>query len=53
MSEKITREARADARLAYARNALGQPGLQLERASTDAGFRSYWRTVGIAPAASP
>ncbi|MGY0505316.1 aminoglycoside phosphotransferase family protein [Luteimonas sp. e5] len=33
-------------RLAWARAALGAPGLQLERASTDAGFRSYWRGIG-------
>ncbi len=30
-------------RLAWARNALGDPHAQLLRASMDAGFRSYWR----------
>lgn len=33
-------------RLDWARAATGEAGLALERASTDAGFRSYWRTVG-------
>jgi len=37
---------RADARLAWARAATGDAALQLERASMDAGFRSYWRTQG-------
>lgn len=36
-------------RLAWARQALSNPGLTLERASTDAGFRSYWRTMGTSP----
>lgn len=35
---------RADARLAWARKALADPAAELQRASTDAGFRSYWRT---------
>jgi N-acetylmuramate 1-kinase len=35
--------ARAEERLRWARNATGEPGLRLERASVDAGFRSYWR----------
>lgn len=39
---------RADARLNWARAATGDAGLQLQRASVDAGFRSYWRA---APAA--
>ena len=30
-------------RLAWVRNVLGDPDAQLLRASTDAGFRSYWR----------
>ena len=34
---------RADARLAWARAASSSPGLDLQRASADAGFRSYWR----------
>jgi hypothetical protein len=40
---------RATERLAWARNALADDALDLERASMDAGFRSYWRTVGHAP----
>ena len=36
-------DPRAAARLAWARQATGVPTLQLERASMDAGFRSYWR----------
>lgn len=36
-------------RLDWARRVLAAPALTLERASTDAGFRSYWRSVGIAP----
>jgi aminoglycoside/choline kinase family phosphotransferase len=36
---------RADARLAWARAALGDPAATLERASMDAGFRSYWRST--------
>lgn len=35
--------ARADARLAWAREASGDAALTLVRASMDAGFRSYWR----------
>jgi hypothetical protein len=38
--------ARADARLAFARAALGDTSATLERASMDAGFRSYWRSTG-------
>ena len=49
MSEPATHDARAAQRLAWARAALQQPDAGLERASTDAGFRSYWRTVGTAP----
>lgn len=40
--------ARERQRLSWARGATGEPSLSLERASTDAGFRSYWRTAGIA-----
>ena len=36
-------------RLAWTRDALGDAEARLERASTDAGFRSYWRTHGAAP----
>jgi len=35
--------ARASARLAWARQATGEAELQLLSASSDAGFRSYWR----------
>ncbi|HRO63447.1 phosphotransferase [Thermomonas sp.] len=42
-------DARAMQRLAWARAALNAPGAELERASTDAGFRSYWRTIGPGP----
>ncbi|GAB3342988.1 aminoglycoside phosphotransferase family protein [Marilutibacter aestuarii] len=37
------------ARLDWARAASGVPGLGLERASYDAGHRSYWRTTGATP----
>lgn len=40
---------RATARLAWTRNVLADPTLQLEPASSDASFRSYWRTVGHTP----
>lgn len=36
---------RAAQRLAWARAATGDPALSLERASVDAGFRSYWRAA--------
>jgi aminoglycoside/choline kinase family phosphotransferase len=36
-------DARADDRLTWARAASGEPDLALDRASMDAGFRSYWR----------
>ena len=36
---------RAAKRLAWARAATGNAGLELVRASTDAGFRSYWRAA--------
>jgi len=36
---------RAQARLAWARAATGDAHLELARASTDAGFRSYWRAA--------
>lgn len=41
-----TPDPRATQRLAWTRNALGDDDARLERASTDAGFRSYWRTHG-------
>ena len=37
---------RSDARLEWARIALADPQAGLARASTDAGFRSYWRSNG-------
>jgi hypothetical protein len=37
---------RVEARLAFARAALGDANATLERASVDAGFRSYWRSNG-------
>lgn len=42
-------DPRAAQRLAWTRAALGDATAGLERASTDAGFRSYWRTQGTAP----
>jgi aminoglycoside/choline kinase family phosphotransferase len=42
--------ARAERRLQWTRAALGDPGLSLVSASSDASFRSYWRTVGTDPA---
>jgi aminoglycoside/choline kinase family phosphotransferase len=42
--------ARAERRLQWARDALDHPGLGLVSASSDASFRSYWRTVGTEPA---
>ncbi len=42
----VPEAARAAARLAWVRAVTGDPALELERASVDAGFRSYWRAVG-------
>ncbi|WP_132999141.1 aminoglycoside phosphotransferase family protein [Luteimonas arsenica] len=39
-------DTRPAERLDWARTAAGIPGLTLERASADAGFRSYWRASG-------
>lgn len=39
-------DARAEQRLDWARRATGDADIELVRASTDAGFRSYWRTLG-------
>ncbi len=39
-------DLRTDARLEWARVALADPQAELARASTDAGFRSYWRSRG-------
>ena len=41
--DHATEASRAGDRTAWARAAAGRPGLTLERASADAGFRSYWR----------
>jgi N-acetylmuramate 1-kinase len=38
-----TTTARAEQRLSFARDALGDRAIQLEVASADASFRSYWR----------
>jgi aminoglycoside/choline kinase family phosphotransferase len=46
---RMTVEPRADARLAWTRAAIGSADAGLERASMDAGFRSYWRTLGQGP----
>lgn len=44
MSEpEAIHDSRASTRDAWARDALGEPGATLVRASMDAGFRSYWR----------
>lgn len=40
---------RAAERLAWVRHALDKTDLALQPASSDASFRSYWRTVGITP----
>ncbi|MCL1635231.1 phosphotransferase [Luteimonas sp. SX5] len=45
-SDSIDRE---HARLDWARSVLGDPDVELQRASVDAGFRSYWRTLGSEP----
>jgi len=42
----MSNDPRALARLHWARAALADPQATLERASTDAGFRSYWRSSG-------
>jgi len=43
IASRAPEAARAAARLAWARAAAGDPALALERASSDAGFRTYWR----------
>ena len=42
-------DPRAAQRLDWTRRAIGDARVDLVRASTDAGFRSYWRTVGDQP----
>ncbi len=49
MSPSTAPSPREQQRLDWARAATGNPALGLERASMDAGFRSYWRTTGIEP----
>jgi aminoglycoside/choline kinase family phosphotransferase len=44
MDLPMTDESRAAQRLDWLRQALGDPDAELERASADASFRSYWRT---------
>ena len=41
-----TPDPRTARRVAWTRDALGDADARIERASTDAGFRSYWRTHG-------
>src|SRR5690554_2317208 len=43
LAARAPEAARAAVRLAWARSASGDPTLALERASSDAGFRTYWR----------
>jgi N-acetylmuramate 1-kinase len=49
MPAPATSPPREAQRLQWARRASGRSGLELQRASVDAGFRSYWRTVGEVP----
>jgi aminoglycoside/choline kinase family phosphotransferase len=44
--QQPTDDARATARLTWARRALDHADASLARASADAGFRSYWRATG-------
>ena len=48
MTDPTTPSPRDTARLDWARAALDDPEATLERASVDAGFRSYWRSTGAA-----
>lgn len=48
-SEPMKDTERRQQRLLWARGAAGDARLELERASVDAGFRSYWRTRGTGP----
>ena len=45
--------ARDVARMAWARTTLADAAVTLQRASTDAGFRSYWRTCGHVSSPAP
>ncbi|MEL1263670.1 aminoglycoside phosphotransferase family protein [Pseudoxanthomonas putridarboris] len=50
MIDSIQDSSQRDAqRLDWARGALGDPRARLERASVDAGHRSYWRSRGYGP----
>ena len=42
-------DPRSTHRLAWLHQVSQQPDARLERASVDAGFRSYWRTTGLSP----
>jgi hypothetical protein len=46
MEMPMNDDLRSNARLTWARAALADPQADLARASTDAGFRSYWRSQG-------
>jgi N-acetylmuramate 1-kinase len=49
MSQSATDTLRSQQRLLWTQTALTNPHIQLERASVDAGFRSYWRSTGTSP----
>ena len=49
MSAPAVSPVRDAQRLGWARRAAARSGLELQRASVDAGFRSYWRTIGTTP----
>jgi N-acetylmuramate 1-kinase len=49
MSLQTATPPRDRQRLDWARSATGEAALELQRASVDAGFRSYWRTLGETP----
>lgn len=48
----MTETHRDAARLAWTRMAINDSAIELVRASMDAGFRSYWRTIGHAHAST-
>lgn len=49
MTQQAATLPRERQRLEWARHATARPALELQRASVDAGLRSYWRTVGDTP----
>ena len=50
MTSSLSSDTSRDSqRLQWARQALGDPQATLQRASVDAGFRSYWRSQGAGP----